>query len=221
MLLPSGSRLNDPASSGGESSNSSFHICLQVDWKTSSVCLTTEERLLGWRERIRNKKWKGEERGGWVRRTKRGLTYFLDSGWIHFSSVVTAWHTQTLCPFSLLSSHLFPIPSLLSPLSSYFGTRLSFSKRSSCFCHVQWLCMLPSCGLQCYYTHLFKIECGHLVRSGLWIIIWGSHLLRFGSKCWLFWEIVHQVLWLVLRPTRPSKKKKEKKKKSLVHCMGQ
>ena len=110
--------------------------------KTSSVCLTREERPRdcwdGGRERKRQRR---------ERKTKKEV--LLTGCWTDtflFRSDSMSDSTHFLC-FLLLIFFLLPIPSLLSPLSCYFGTRLSFSKAAIFPC-MHWLCMLPSCGQQ-------------------------------------------------------------------------
>lgn len=85
-----------PASTCGECS-SSFHICLQVKWKTSSVYLKTHVRV------CQNE---GRERAAQMKKGEGRSEYWMDT--------LLFPQSLTLCRFSLCSFHPFPIPSLLS-----------------------------------------------------------------------------------------------------------
>lgn len=92
-------------------------------------------------------------------KTKR--SYFREPGQINFPSDVTAWHTQRLCPFSLLSSHLLSrsltpqphsTPILVPPL--IFQGSIHPLVPHPTHPPIEWLCMLPSCCPEFYYTSL-------------------------------------------------------------------
>lgn len=107
ILLLSCSRLLYPASTCGESC-SSFHLCLQVDWKTSSVSLKTHERKRGW-ERVRGTVWR--EGGKDRRKEKESLTVWKLDAYISLYK----WHCETVKHFVhflhiLLISLPFPTP---------------------------------------------------------------------------------------------------------------
>ncbi len=117
-ILTSDFRLICSASSCGKSSNS-FHICLQVDWKTSSVCLTTEEKGIVRMEEER------EKEGGREKHTEVLLSgHWIDTFLTRCDSTTNSNTAHFIC-FLLI---FFLFPHSTAPLSYYFGTRLSFSK---------------------------------------------------------------------------------------------
>lgn len=127
LLLPSGSRLIYPASSGGESSSCSFHICLQVDRRTTSVCLTAEEREAVRMERKRRRGGRGKTERALTSRTLDGLRLSVHFLWLLLISFFS---------FPLSSAHS---PPLLDPPLIFHGGTFPPQK-------TQWLCLLPSCG---------------------------------------------------------------------------
>lgn len=121
---------------------------LSAGWLENLICLSDSRRE---RERERLLKWR--EREGRGREKQREV--LLSGHWMDTFCFRCDSMTDSNTPFSpAFFSSFFPFPHFSAWLSSYFGTRLSFS----IFFHIEWLYMLSSSGPKCYYWWLLLLS---------------------------------------------------------------